>query len=87
MQLVYIRELVLKRASPLFLNGPASATVFEPQSRRAGEQRYRARGPMEIGDHADLHRLGAGVAGRVSRLRMTSANVDRIMALRGRAGR
>jgi len=39
MQLVYIRELVLKRASPLFLNGPASATVFEPQSRRAGEQR------------------------------------------------
>ena len=54
MQLVYIREVILKRASPLFFNG---------------------------------HRLSAGVAGRVSRLRMTSANVDRIMTLRGRAGR
>jgi hypothetical protein len=42
---------------------------------------------VAIGAHADLHRLSAGVAGRVSRLRMTSANVDRIMALRGRAGR
>jgi len=87
MQLVYIRELILKRASPLFFNGPAASEAVSTSSFAALASSLSSSWPTAIGAHADLHRLGAGVAGRVSRFRMTSANVDRIMALRGRAGR
>jgi hypothetical protein len=87
MQLVYIRELILKRASPLFFDGPAASETVSSSSLAALASSLSSSWPMAIGAHADLHRLSAGVAGRVSRLRMTSANVDRIMALRGRAGR
>jgi hypothetical protein len=87
MQLVYTRELILKRASPLFFNGPAASEAVSGSSLAALASSVIAL--VADGDRCAwrFHRPRTGVAGRVSRLRMTSANVDRIMTLRGRAGR
>jgi hypothetical protein len=54
MQLVYIHELILKRASPLFFNGPAASEAASSSNLAALASSLSSSWPMAIGAHADF---------------------------------
>jgi len=57
MQLVFNHELILKRASPLFFNGPAASEAISASSLAALASSLSSSWPRAIGAHAALHRL------------------------------